>query len=131
MTVFACSSRIPSATQSPEGEDGSASNFGLRLRFLVSHLQQIDIRGEHLHQTNNAAFIGGKRVLACTRERRFTARQDADLRLAFYEGGKRVLHFLRRPQNGEPVCRECFSLAATRSSDLRIDAAEVEQAPAK
>src|SRR2546425_13140615 len=38
---------------------------------------------------------------------------------------------LFRSQHGQPVCRECFSLPATRSGDLRVDAAEVEQTPAK
>jgi hypothetical protein len=45
MTGCACISCIPPATQSPEGRDGGASNFGLRLRLLVAHLQQVAVGG--------------------------------------------------------------------------------------
>src|ERR1051326_6229617 len=86
IAVAACISRIPPATQSPEGEDGGARNFGLRLRLFVAHLQQVAVGIQHLDQADDAAFVGGKRVLARTRERRFTPRQDADLGLAFDEG---------------------------------------------
>ena len=103
----------------------------MRLRLLVAHLQQAAVGIQHLDQADNAPFVGGKRVVAGTGARGFAPRQDADLGLAFDEGRKGVLHFLGRPQNGQPVCRECFSLPATRSSDLRVDAAEVEQTPAK
>src|SRR5438445_758573 len=71
VAVAACSSRIPPATQGPEGGDGGASNFGLRLRLLVAHLQQVAVGIQYLDQADHAAFVGGKRVLARTRERRF------------------------------------------------------------
>ena len=124
-------SRIPSASQGPEGGNGGARRFGLRLRLRVAHLQQVAVGIQHLDQADDAPSVGGIRVLARTRERRFTLRQDADLGLAFDEGGEGVLDILGRPQHGQPVCRQRFGLLATRGGDLRIDAAEVEQAPAQ
>jgi hypothetical protein len=103
----------------------------LRLRLRVTRLQQVAVGIQHLDQADDAPFISGIRVLPRTRERRFTLRQDADLDFAINEGGERVLDILGRAQYGQPVYRQRFGLLATRGGDLRIDAAEVEQAPAQ
>jgi hypothetical protein len=113
-------SRIPSPTQSPKGGNGGARSFGLRLRLLVAHLQQVAVGIQNLDQADDATFVGGKRVLARARERRFTPRQDADLGLAFDEGREGVLRFLGRSQHGQPICRECFGLLTTRGGDFGL-----------
>ena len=46
-------------------------------------------------------------------------------------GGQGVLDILGRPQHGQPACCQRFRLLAARGGDQRIDAAEVEQSPAK
>src|SRR5574338_1064243 len=72
--VAACILRIPSAPQCPEGGNGGARSFGLRLRLRVLHLQQVAVGVEDLDQADDAALVGGKRVLARAGERRFTLR---------------------------------------------------------
>jgi hypothetical protein len=61
--------RIPSAPQSPEGGNGGARSLGLRQCLRVARLQQVAIGIEHLDQPDDAALVGGKRVLACAGER--------------------------------------------------------------
>src|SRR6266516_1647714 len=124
-------SRIPSTAQGPERSNGGARRVDLGLLLRVAHLQQVAVSVQHLDQADDASSVGGIRVLPRVGEGRFTVRQDGDLGLAFDEGGERVLDILGRAQHGQPVCGQRFRLLATRGGDLRIDAAEVEESPAK
>src|SRR5574343_1063846 len=125
--VVVCRWCIPAAAQGPEGGDSGTRRLGLRLRLRVTRLQQIAVGIEHLDQADDAALVGGKRVFARLGKRRLTPGQDADLGLAVDQGGEGVLDILGRPQYGQPVCGQGFGLLAARSSDLRLDTAEVEQ----
>src|SRR5687767_4045825 len=98
-------SRIPSAAQGPEGGDGRARRFGLRLRLCVAYLQQIAVGIQDLDQADDAAPVSGIRTVPRPRKRGFTLRQDANLGLAFDEGGEGILDIFGRPQHGEAVCR--------------------------
>src|SRR5437879_3107764 len=94
---------IPSAAQGAEGGDGGARSLRLCLCLRVAHLKQVAVGIQDLDQADDAALIGGSRVLARTGQRRFTSRQDAGLGLAFDEGGEGVLDVLGRAQDGQAV----------------------------
>src|SRR5574343_493182 len=129
--VVVCRWCIPAAAQGPEGGDGGTGRLGLCLGFGVAYQQQVPFGIEYLDQADDAALIGCKRVLARLGKRRLTPSQDANLGLSVDQGGEGVFDILGRPQYGQPVGRQGFGLLATGGGDLRIDAAEVEQAPAQ
>src|SRR5688572_25368885 len=129
--MVVCAACIPSAAQSAEGGDGGARSLGLRLCLRVLYLQQVAVRVQHFDQTDDATLVGGKRAVACARERGFAPHENVDLGLAIDECGKGILHFLGRLQDGESIGRQRFRLLAACGGDLCFDTAEIEQAPTK
>jgi hypothetical protein len=51
--------------------------------------------------------------------------------LALHKRRKGIFDIFGRAQHGEPVSGECLGFLPFGQVDLRIDAAEIEQAPAK
>src|SRR5687768_573701 len=61
---IACGLSVPSTTQSAEGSNRGARDFGLRHCLRIAHLKQVAVSIQNLDETDGAALVGDERALS-------------------------------------------------------------------
>lgn len=121
---------LPATAKRLEGSDSRAGGLGLRLCSRVGSTQQALIGLQNLDQADDALLVGREGGLPSVAQRIYPLCEHTSLLLTFDQSREGVLDVLRGTQHGQPICSQRFRFLALRQIDLRVDAAEVEQAPA-